>query len=516
MSQEQANRYDDILYKGHPYKETHFTRLATLGSLYGIEPAPLPQTRVLELGCGSGPNLVSMAFQYPECQFVGVDLSRRAIEAGSAFVAELGLRNVELRHCDIMDVTEAFGCFDYIVAHGVYSWVPAAVRDKMMAIFAEHLTPNGIAHVSYNAHPGSHFRNLVRDMMLYHVRGFAEPEKQIAQARAILKTLSELTDPKSVHGAVVRDQYERVARMPDMLLFHDDLDQNATAFLLHQVVAHAEAHGLQYLSDASFSRRDLNRLPEGARKLLAQFPDEEFLMRDQYQDFIEGFGFRSTLLCRAEIRLNRMLDRDCITRFHLASSAVPTAETFDPCEAGAAEFKLEKDYTIVIDHPLSKAALFHLGKCWPAAVDYPVLQARARDLLAARTDAQASCSDDNIETLRQILLEAARAGHMELTVHPYRLTTAISERPLTSQLARKQAQTQTLVTNLRHMLVCLEDEHVRRLLLLADGTRTPDELVSALRERTADIPLGPDAPAVTREVISVHLGLLAKLALLVA
>jgi SAM-dependent methyltransferase len=514
MSQEQTNRYDDIAYKGHPYKETHFTRLATLGLLYGIDPPPLPETRVLELGCGSGPNLISMAFQYPECQFVGVDLSRRAIEAGSALIAELELRNIELKHCDIMDVTEAFGRFDYIIAHGVYSWVPPAVRDKMMAIFAELLTPNGIAHVSYNAFPGSHFRNLVRDMMLYHVRGFPDSQKQIAQARAVLKMLSELTDPKSVHGAVVRDQYERVEKMPDMLLFHDDLEENATAFLLHQVVAHAETHGLQYLSDASFARRDLSRLPEGARKLLAQFPDEEFLMRDQYQDFIDGFGFRSTLLCRAGVRLNRTLDRDCVTRFHLASSAVPATQGFDPCEAGAAEFKLEKGYTIVIDHRLSKAALSHLGKCWPAAVSYPILEAQARGLLAARTDVQESCSDENIATLRQVLFEAAGAGHVELTADPYRLITAISEKPLTSRLARKQAETQTFVTNLRHLVVCLEDEHVRRLLQLADGTRTPNELVSALLEKTADLRPPPDAPAVTREMINVHLGLLSKLALL--
>jgi SAM-dependent methyltransferase len=214
MSQEQASRYDDILYKGYPQQETHFTRLATLGALYGIPPVPLENTRVLELGCGAGANLIAMAYQYPECRFAGIDLSRRAIEAGSELVGELGLENIELRYCDLMEVTEPFGRFDYIIAHGLYSWVPPAARDKIMRIFAEHLTPNGIAHVSYNAYPGSHLRNLVRDIMLYHVRQFSESEKQIAQARAILKTLSRLIDPNSVHAAIVRDQHERIEREP--------------------------------------------------------------------------------------------------------------------------------------------------------------------------------------------------------------------------------------------------------------------------------------------------------------
>jgi methyltransferase-like protein len=304
--------------------------------------------------------------------------------------------------------------------------------------------------------------------------------------------------------------------MPDMLLFYDDLDQNGTAFLLHQVVDHAQAHGLQYLCDATFSRRDLNRHPEGARNVLAQFPDSEFMARDQYQDFIDGYGFRRTLLCRADVRLNRAVEPNYVTRFHLACSAAPASDPFDPSDTGAAEFKLDDGYTMVTDHPLGKAALFHLGKCWPAAVTYPVLQEQARHALAARTDVQETCSPENIQALMNILFDAARVGHLELALHPFRLTTTISDRPQASQLARKQAETATLVTNLRHLMVRLEDERVRRLLMLVDGTRCIDELVSDLREKTADLPLGPDEPAVTREVVDRHLNLLAKLALLVA
>jgi methyltransferase-like protein/2-polyprenyl-3-methyl-5-hydroxy-6-metoxy-1,4-benzoquinol methylase len=514
MSQEKLTRYDDVLYQGHPYEETHFARLATLGSIYGLEQVPLSQIRVLELGCGSGINLISMAYQYPECQFIGVDLSGRAIEAGMTTVAELGLENVKLQHCDIMEVTAELGRFDYIIAHGVYSWVPPAARDKIMKIFSDHLSSRGIAYVSYNAYPGSHLRNLVRDMMLFHVRDFSEPTKQIAQARAILKMLSEATNPTSVHGAVMRDQFARIDRMSDMLLFHDDLDEVATAFLLHQVVDHAKTHGLQYLCDAAFSRRDLNRMPEGARKVLAQFPDTEFMARDQYQDFIEGYGFRSTLLCHADVRLNRAVEAECVARFHLSSSPVPVSDAFNLSDASAVEFKLQNNYTVVTDHPLSKAALFHLGKCWPAAVSYRDLQASARDILAM--DVKETCSDGNIQALMQVLFDAARVGHAELTLYPYRLTTTISERPKTSQLARKQAETDTLVTNLRHKMIRLQDEHVRRLLMLVDGTRRIDQLVTDLRERTSDLPLDPDKPGVTRETVDMHLNVLAKLALLVA
>jgi hypothetical protein len=85
-------------------------------------------------------------------------------------VASLGLTNIELIHCDILDFDPSSGQFDYIIAHGVYSLVPHVVREKIMAIFKAHLAPHGVAYVSYNSHPFSHTRNLARDMMLFHTR----------------------------------------------------------------------------------------------------------------------------------------------------------------------------------------------------------------------------------------------------------------------------------------------------------------------------------------------------------
>ena len=510
-----ATRYDEILYPAHPYGETHFARLATLGSLYGMDPAPLAGTRVLELGCGSGGNLVPMACQYPESEFLGIDLSRRAVELGTAAAAALELGNLELRHGDIMEVTAEFGRFDHIIAHGLYSWVPRALRDKVMAIFADHLSPHGIGFVSYNAYPGSHLRDIVRDVMLYHTRHFDDPNQQIGQARAILAMLSEASDPATVHGAVMRDQLARVQRIPDILLFHDDLDRNGTAFLLHDVVTHAQRHGLQYLCDAVLSRRDRRRYSPAIRDSLAGFPDSQFMAQDQYQDFIDGHGFRRTLLCRADVRLTRTLAADCVTRFHLASSAMPSSADIDPGDARSAEFKVAGGGKLTTDHRLGKAALICLGARWPEALGFAALVREAQALLAARTDAcEENCSEANVEGLMRVLFEAASAGHVELSLHPPRLTTRISTKPLASRLARHQAQGDALVTNLHHDVVEL-DERMRRLLRLIDGTRTIDELVADLRAATVDLPLAADEPDLTRENVEKCLAAAAKLGLLV-
>ena len=183
--------YDDIPYESHPFAQSHPNRLFAIGTLFGLKPTPVQKCRVLELGCAAGGNLIPMADYLPESQFVGVDNSARQIRDGLDTVKQLGLENVILQHASILDVDAAYGKFDYIVCHGVFSWVPEKVRRKILEICGTQLTPNGIAYVSYNTYPGWHMRGMIRDMMRYHAARFEAPKDRIQQARALLKFLTQ-------------------------------------------------------------------------------------------------------------------------------------------------------------------------------------------------------------------------------------------------------------------------------------------------------------------------------------
>ena len=144
--------------------------------LRGLEPAPINRCRVLELGCGVGLNILGMAFQLPSSEFVGLDLAQRPIASGQASVTGLGLQNISLHSMDLCDASpERFGTFDFIIAHGLYSWVPQPVRERILALCREMLNPQGVAYVSYNAYPGNHLRDLVRGMMRFHTAGLEDP-----------------------------------------------------------------------------------------------------------------------------------------------------------------------------------------------------------------------------------------------------------------------------------------------------------------------------------------------------
>lgn len=514
MTHQSATDYDRISYPGHPFGETHPDHLGTLGALFGMKPAPLSACRVLELGCGDGANLIPIAAQWPQSEFVGLDLSEQAVGRGNAFIARMGLKNITLRAFDIMDVSTQFGAFDYISAHGVYSWVPGPVREKILAIYRETLTPHGIGYVSYNCYPGCHSRDIAREMMRYHVRGVTDPQQRVAQGRAMLTLMAQASAEDSIYGFELRNQVNRLKDIDDHVLFHDDLSDEATPFYLHEVAEAAAAHGLQYLCDAAFSLSRFERLPAQTRQQLALIPEDDAVTREQYADFVEGRSFRQSLFCRGDITLQRSVGPRVIRQFHLATSAAPRDGAIDPAAGGVVTFKTENGSTLSTDHRLSKAVILALGKVWPQTIGFAdAVNAALVDLGPAADPIRANI-DEEMDALASLLFRAFSVGQFELHLFPPHLTTTVTERPAASPLARQQAASALAVTNLRHRSVSMKDETVRRFLMLVDGTRTVDELVGDLN--TALTAQGDARGNVPRQAVEQNLGLLAKLGLLVA
>jgi methyltransferase-like protein/protein-L-isoaspartate O-methyltransferase len=509
--------YDAVSYPGHVYEHTHPNRLATLAKLYGMDPVSIAHCRVLELGCGAGSNLLPMAFQYPDSQFVGVDLSGLTVQRGMRNVQALGLTNIRLVHHDIMDVDASFGQFDYIIAHGVYSWVPPAVRNHMMNIFKQNLSANGVCYVSYNAHPYSHTRNLARDMMIYHTRHLTDSKQRTSQAIAVMKFLSDASDARTVHGAIMRDQYKRVLEMPEEVLFHDDLNESATAFLLHELVDEAGKHGLQYLSDAEFSRRNIADYPDQVRATLERFPETEFVAREQYQDFIDGNGFRRSLLCHDSVRLRRTIGAAFVTQFHLLCGLHPVDPKYCLTDKSSMQFQTQKVATLTVNEPLLKAAHLCLGEAWPDALSFEELLRRSQALLPGRKIAQ-----EDAQMLMEAMYVLTSSGVAGFMAWPPLVTTEISSRPEVSALAREQAQSGALVTNQLHQAVRLEDEKVRRFVQLLDGRRSVEAIVMEMSRILESMPSTAKGKAAeteggssVREEVERSLKVVSKLGLLV-
>jgi SAM-dependent methyltransferase len=440
--QEALTGYDRVPYPGHPFPQTHPDRLATVATLFGLRPAPPGACRVLELGCGDGGNLVPMAYVLPGGTFHGIDLSARAIERARGLAEALSLANVRFEHADLTRLPP-LGEFDYVIAHGVYSWVEPAARDALLAACREHLAPAGVAFISYDVLPGGHLREITRQMLRWHLRDVDEPAERIAGARALLQAIASARP----EGDEMRLVAERALEQGDAAMFHDELAPHHEAVLFADFVAHAGAHGLRFLAEADVFEMDAGGLPPE----LAGEP----IAREQYLDFFKGRMFRQTLLCHAGAE-RREPGLEAVRDMLAATPAQPVGE---------GEFRGPLGATLTTDHEGVKAALTRLGEAWPAPL--PV----------------AELGDD--PAVAEMLRRAYAANLVRLHVWAPRLTTTPSERPVASALARLQAAEGTRVTTLLHTSVEVGDELGRRLIRLLDGTRDRAALLAELA-RPAD------------------------------
>ncbi|MBK8596564.1 MAG: methyltransferase regulatory domain-containing protein [Holophagales bacterium] len=243
--------YEAMPYERLVHRFTHPDRIALAVRRHGFEPVPAAGARVLELGCASGDNLVGMAYGLPSARFVGVDFSARQIGAGRRLVEALGIRNVSLVAGDLGDVDEGWGAFDYVLAHGVLSWVPEPVRRRVFEVCGERLSERGAAFVSWNALPGWRFRHLVRDVLRAGAGGAREPGERARLARERLALVAaSVVDPAGPWGRYLAERGAELADESDADLLHDYLEEENEAFSLGDVVARAGAAGLDYLCDA--------------------------------------------------------------------------------------------------------------------------------------------------------------------------------------------------------------------------------------------------------------------------
>jgi hypothetical protein len=437
-----------------------------------------------------------MALALPGASFVGVDAAPKAIARGQGLVAELGLDNVTLEAIGIEDLSPAADAFDYVIAHGVYSWVPEAVRDRLLAVCREALRDTGVAYVSYNALPGGRLRQALRDMLVFHTAELADPRERVAQARALLRFLLDGAPGEHGVGALMRGQAERMLARSDATLLHDELADVNDALYFHEFAAHAARHGLQYLAEADFFEMQIGAASEPAAQALMGIDDP--VRREQYLDFLKARMFRQTLLCPGELAIDRTPRPEVIEDLAVSTQAEPKGE---PGPDGAQAFVGPTGSTLTTDHPQVIAALERAASAWPGAL-------WVRDLLGP------DAKGDERRALCDALLRSYAANLVALHVHPPRPTTAPGDAPRATALARHQARAGDTVTNLRHASVRIEDDLGRRLVTLLDGTRDRVALAGELRTFLAD--QGRPVPGDLAESLDRSLQGLARLALLEA
>jgi methyltransferase-like protein len=478
--------YDEVPYPIYSHSQTHPAELATLARLHGLESAPVRQCRVLEIGCAQGGNLIPMAYGLPASDFVGVDMSPRQIETGRGFVEQLGLKNIRLQALNLLDVDDSFGSFDYIIAHGFYSWVPPAVREQLMAVCQRHLSPRGVAYISYNAYPGWRSIQAIRDMLLYRVKDVDPPMQRAELAREFLRLLADYSSStRSVSAGLLQayadylQTFLKTTHKGDEGYFlHDILEETNDPVYFHEFAGQAARHSLQYLADTDFRASLLNALPAEVTEIIGGLARDR-VEWEQYCDFVNNRMFRQSLICRAGFEPGFKLSLEALQTFRFGSVARAEGDV-DMAAVAVQKFVSHNKASISTDHPVSKAALHHLIGIWPRTLTFKELLAAARTKLGIQSQESSAAAAD-AQMLAKNLLSAYTHSDLlvAFTVYEPDYVDVVSDRPQASAWARLQAEFSTTITTLRHGRYLLEP-YEQFLIRLLDGRHTRGSLVEEL------------------------------------
>jgi SAM-dependent methyltransferase len=519
-SAKQATTYDVVPYESYPFPDTHPDRLATLGRLFGLRPPGIENCRVLELGCASGGNLIPMALAMPGAEFVGVDLSSVQVAQGQQAITALGLSNIRLLPISITDIDDSLGQFDYILTHGVYSWVPNEVQEKILSICAKQLSANGIAFVSYNTLPGWRMRGLIRDAMRFHAMQFDDPAIRVAQARGILDFLAKWVPAENnAYGMLLKSELDTLRNAADYYILHEHLEDINEPIYFREFVERAGRHGLQYLAEADISTMLASNFPQGIFDTLVRIAPD-VIRQEQFMDFLRNRTFRQTLLVRQEQPIVRTLTPERVTGLWVSATLTPVDGNPDPVSQQQVVFRGPKGGMVATSNAVTKAAIQLLGQRWPERLSFAGLLDGANELLVrAGFVGSASPELSRESILASDLLQCHLGGMVELHSGPAPFVTRPGECPLAGPLARWQARSGLRqITTLRHEVAPI-DANLARFLELLDGTRSREVLCAAVEELQLHMPppgTDPKSSEPVRDWVDRVLSQMARSALLAA
>jgi len=494
--------YDELPYDSLPLPETQPDFLAAVARLHGFDAPDPGRARILELGCASGGNLIPLAWRWPESRCVGVELSRVQAEAGAAFIRHLGLSNVRIVHGDLAALPGGLGEFDYIVAHGVFSWVPPAVQQALLELCRRHLSPHGIAYLSFNVEAGWNPLQPLRTALTERTAADLPAPARFEQALRVLDELeAEWSDP------VLLKEIAYLKSAAPSYLFHEYLAEFNAPMRFSEFAAQLDTHGLRYVGEAG-PRRAVVELENGWG-LIPESMAGRWLDAEAALDEALATRFRRAVIARADAPCAQPPQAGALSGLAFYAD-VRSDEEIDLGAATGQRFVNPAGNTFPVSLPAMKAAAMALAAAYPGALDYAALLSAARQVM---TEFGVSGEMDEAG-FREALFQLVIAHGVMPTVSTGSVDVELKARPCAHALARWQASSPGwIVSGARHVAMDL-DPSGRALLGLLDGSRTIEELVTIMQATLARAGLEL-APETVNELTHRQLWLFARQGLLV-
>lgn len=292
-----ARSYDELPYPSKAFTACQPIRMHAIAKLKGLNPPDLATAKVLEIGCSFGGNIMPFAIRYPQSQVVGVDLSEHHIRIGQQVLEYVGIKNTTLIHGDIsqIDFQEQF---DYIICHGVFSWVPDFVQEAILNVIKNHLSSNGVAYISYNTYPGWKTKDITKDLMRFGSDPNLNQHQRLEQSFAILDMVSQnLESSGRPISKVLADHITDIKEANAYYVAHEYLEEFNKPIYFQDFVKQINNFDLAYLADGNFPVIIRNiHIPAKDQENVYHYFDHNLEKIEQFLDFFHNSTFRGSLI----------------------------------------------------------------------------------------------------------------------------------------------------------------------------------------------------------------------------
>jgi len=474
---EYVDLYNEVFFESRPSPERHVTRLSTLAHLCGLKSPLASQARVLEIGCSTGANLIPMACAFPKSTFVGFDISSPQIEAAKGDSEVLQLKNIKFMVGDVRQDDLLSEKFDYIICHGVLSWVDPGIQGALLDFVSKHLTSEGVCYLSFNSLPGYKTREILWNAIAPIREMSSPPEQKILKAKELLRSMvAVLVDAHRPYGMQLKEEIERNLERSDGFFVHELLNPFCSAVTLSDLKSQLSKQQLYYLCDSLPLRSPgtWSSFPELEQKVGAVL--REFKDQEQIADYLFPHSFRGALV---SLKAGKPLLRDkleLLEELKLCSPLIPLEEQPDIFSNETVTFCSPTEQTFDENDILVKSALLVLRGTWPRPIPFKELLSSALDLAGLKKPA-----DGQLALLKITLAHYFQGNHLELFREGYPNQIHPSEQPEVLSFARLQVLRQDWVTTLRHESLPV-DQFDRHLIPLLTGSNSRASVVEQMLE----------------------------------
>ena len=301
MTKEQAKEiYADLGYLSQPFPYASAPFLESYARLLGLSPASASTARILEVGSSYGGNLISQALFYPQATFTGIEIAPTQVSVGKTYIDQLGITNLDLLEGDVNESHHHLGTYDYIIAHGFYSWVDEETKNNFLRLCKKHLAENGILYMSYNTYPGWHKMDSVRALLEFANKDIntLNHREKVRHGKTVASKLGALMleyDTVKNQQTSFLQSLRQILQKQDCYVGHDHLEPVNTPVYFHQCMDHMAEHGFTYLCDCDLNLSFPTVYDEILRTQLQELAPHDPLAREQYIDFMLNTAFRKSL-----------------------------------------------------------------------------------------------------------------------------------------------------------------------------------------------------------------------------